>query len=236
MMKLNSAGLDVARLQLQLRSLKLYSGFIDCFFDETIKQAVISFQSKYNLDSDGIVGPKTQTVLNTLTNNDYQVLFLHCAASPEGREHTGADIVAMHTLPVAKGGRGWSRPGYSDVIRLNGKIDNIWKHDSDSDIKEWEVTFGVLGSILLNRNARHVCYIGGMDKEMKKPKDTRTTAQKLSMYDYIHEQIRLNPNIVIAGHNQVQLKACPSFDVTNYLISIGVSAYNILHTSEKYRI
>ena len=34
-------------------------------------------------------------------------LVIHCTATPEGREVSGAEIRAWHTNPVSKGGRGW---------------------------------------------------------------------------------------------------------------------------------
>ena len=43
-------------------------------------------------------------------------LVLHCTATPEGREVTGADIRLWHTTPVANGGRGWKQVGYTDLI------------------------------------------------------------------------------------------------------------------------
>ena len=33
-------------------------------------------------------------------------LVIHCTATPEGREVSGAEIRAWHTNPVSKGGRG----------------------------------------------------------------------------------------------------------------------------------
>jgi N-acetylmuramoyl-L-alanine amidase len=236
MLTLNSNSLAVVRLQMQLRQLDFYSGLIDGFFDETVRQAVKAFQTAYNLQPDGIVGPKTQTVINTICANGYHLLFLHCAATPEGRNNTAADIVAFHTLPVAHGGRGWSRPGYSDIIELSGKLVNIHPYNDDDLIHSWEVTWGVHGSTLLNRNARHVCYIGGMTVDLRNVKDTRTDGQLMTMYDYIWDNLKLNPKLIIAGHNQVQKKGCPSFDVPNYLRSINVPEYNIGNWSDKLKI
>lgn len=236
MLTLNNNSLSVVRLQLQLRQLDFYSGLIDGFFDETVRQSVKAFQKAYQLNDDGIVGPKTQTVLNTLCANGYHILFLHCAASREGQDFKAEAIAKMHTTPVSAGGRGWSRPGYADVIELDGELVNIHKYNDDNMIHEWEQTFGVHGSTLLNRNARHVCYIGGMTADNRQPKDTRTDGQKITMYDYIWQNLKVNPKVIIAGHNQVQNKACPSFDVPEYLRSIGIVEYNIGNWSSKLRI
>lgn len=236
MLTLNSNSLQVVRLQLQLRQTGYYDGLINGLYDDNTRIAVKAFQQQYNLQPDGIVGPKTQTVLNTICANGFHILFLHCAASPEGKHFAAESIVQMHTLPTSKGGRGWSRPGYSDIIELSGKLVNIYKYNNDNQIHEWEQTFGVHGSTLLNRNARHVCYIGGMTADMKQPKDTRTAEQTETLRKYVLNTIEQHPDIIVVGHNQVQNKACPSFDVPQWLGSIGVHEYNIGQWSNRLRI
>lgn len=237
MLTLNTTGLQVVRLQLQLRQLDYFKGHIDGYFDETIMQAVKAFQTANKLQADGIVGPVTQNALNAATADGWHVLFLHCAATPEGRDIKAEQIVQFHTLPVEKGGRGWSKPGYSDVIELSGKLVNIWSWDSDNQIKEWEQTWGVHGSTLLNRNARHLCYIGGTAADnINIPKDTRTPGQLASMEICIKFCLLRNPKLIIAGHNQVQQKGCPSFDVPAYLRSIGVAEWNIAQWGRGFAI
>ena len=237
MLTLNSTGLPVVRLQLQLRDLDLFRGNIDGYFDETVRQAVKAYQKSKGLQDDGIAGPMTNAALAKDTENGYHILFLHCAATPEGRNVTASQVVQFHTLPVDKGGRGWSRPGYSDIIELSGKLVNVWPWDSDNYIKEWEQTWGVHGSTLLNRNARHLCYIGGTAADnINIPKDTRTEAQLGTMETYIRFNLLRNPKLIIVGHNQVQQKGCPSFDVPEYLRSIGISEWNILQTGMRFAI
>ena len=46
-------------------------------------------------------------------------LVIHCTATPEGREVSGAEIRAWHTNPVSKGGRGWKQVGYTDLFHLS---------------------------------------------------------------------------------------------------------------------
>jgi N-acetylmuramoyl-L-alanine amidase len=237
MLTLNTTGLQVVRLQMQLRQLNYFRGNIDGYFDETIMQAVKAFQTANKLQADGIVGPVTQNALNAATADGWHVLFLHCAATPEGRDVKAEQVVQFHTLPVEKGGRGWSKPGYSDIIELSGRLVNVWAWDSDNQIKEWEQTWGVHGSTMLNRNARHLCYIGGTEAgNINIPKDTRTEGQMGTMETYIKFCLLRNPKIIIAGHNQVQQKGCPSFDVPKYLRSIGIPEWNIGQWSSKFAI
>ena len=62
-----------------------------------------------------------------------------------------------------------------------------------------------------NRNSIGICYVGGMTKDMKKAKDTRTKEQKDSLIYLMHELIyKYNKDMTIHGHNEFANKACPS--------------------------
>ena len=124
-------------------------------------------------------------------------IIIHCTATPEGREHNVADIRRWHLK------RGFSDIGYHYLIHINGKIEigrplhRIGAHTSGENT-------GSIG----------VCYVGGMDKDMKKAKDTRTQAQKDSLVKLLHELIyKYNKDMTIHGHNEFANKACPSFNV-----------------------
>lgn len=153
-------------------------------------------------------------------------LVIHCTATPEGREVTKDDIIRWHTNPKHQGGRGWRRPGYSDIVYLDGSLVNILQFDQDDEVDSWEISNGARG---INGIARHVVYAGGTDKAGKKPKDTRTDAQKETLETYVKFMLLRHPHIEILGHNQVPdaNKACPSFDVPKWLKSIGVESKNI---------
>lgn len=236
MLDINDNNLAVVRLQLQLRNLDHYKGLIDGQFGKATQKAVLRFQQKQNLAKDGIVGPVTAGKLLQLTKNAWFVLFLHCSASPQGRDHKASTIVAMHTLPKSKGGRGWDKAGYADVIELDGKLVNIQDWNQDNLIGQWEETYGVKYSTLLNRNARHICYIGGTEPHnIKFAKDTRTPAQLDTLKKYIHFALLRNPKLVIAGHNQVQPKGCPSFWVPHYLESLDIPEYHHAHWGKLYK-
>ena len=124
-------------------------------------------------------------------------IVIHCTATPEGREHNVSDIRRWHLK------RGFSDIGYHYLIHINGKIEigrplhRIGAHTSGENT-------GSIG----------VCYVGGMDKDMKKAKDTRTQAQKDSLVKLLHELIyKYNKDMTIHGHNEFANKACPSFNV-----------------------
>lgn len=156
--------------------------------------------------------------------NKLELLCIHCTATPEGREVYPDDIRKWHLSPVDKGGRGWSRVGYSDMILLNGVVAGLVKYNDDEFVDPWEITNGAKG---INHKTRHVVYVGGTDKKGN-AKDTRTPAQLEALKDYVFSTIKKHPDIKVCGHNQFAPKACPSFDVKLWCRSIGVHEKNIL--------
>lgn len=146
-------------------------------------------------------------------------LVLHCTATPEGRKVTSADIRVWHTNPVSKGGRGWKQVGYTDMIHLDGRVERLVENNEDMNVDPWEVTNGATGH---NSVSRHVVYVGGVARDGKTPKDTRTPAQLKAMETYVKDFHRRFPSVRIIGHNELAAKACPSFDVQKWLQSIGI--------------
>ena len=149
-------------------------------------------------------------------------LVIHCTATPEGREVTGKEIRAWHTSPPPAG-RGWKQVGYTDLIRLDGSIERLVENNEDEFVDAGEITNGVAG---INYCSRHVVYAGGVDAKMN-PKDTRTAAQTETMRNYVVDFVKRFPFVSVAGHNQFDNKACPSFNVPEWLREIGVSSKNI---------
>ena len=120
-------------------------------------------------------------------------------------------------------GRGWRQLGYTDMFMLDGKVERLTPNNDDGFVDAWEVTNGVAG---INSISRHLVYVGGTDKEGK-AKDTRTGNQLAAMVKYVHDFVRKNPDVLVAGHNQFDKKACPSFDVPTWLRQIRISENNI---------
>lgn len=146
-------------------------------------------------------------------------LVLHCTATPEGRNVTSNEIRAWHTNPVSKGGRGWKQVGYTDMIHLDGRVERLVQNNDDNVVDNWEITNGAQG---YNSTSRHVVYVGGVAHDGKTPRDTRTPAQLEAMAAYVQDFHRRFPNVRIVGHNELAAKACPSFDVQKWLVSIGI--------------
>lgn len=146
-------------------------------------------------------------------------LVLHCTATPEGRPVSSNDIRKWHTDPVSRGGRGWKQVGYTEMIHLDGKVERLVQNNEDANVDPWEITNGAKG---YNSTSRHVVYVGGVAKDGKTPRDTRTPQQLRAMAEYVKDFHRRFPEVKIVGHNELAAKACPSFDVQKWLKEIGI--------------
>lgn len=148
-----------------------------------------------------------------------QYLVIHCTATPEGRLVTSNDIRRWH-LSAPPVGRGWHQVGYTDMIHLDGRIERLVKNNDDAYVDGWEITNGVEG---INSVARHIVYVGGLMRDGRTPKDTRTPAQLAALTAFVKKFHAKFPDVKIMGHNQFAQKACPSFDVPTWLKSIGIN-------------
>lgn len=124
-------------------------------------------------------------------------IIIHCSATPEGKHFTAKDIDQWHKQ------RGFSGIGYHFVVLLDGTI------EKGRPIEK-------VGAHVAGRNTGTIgiCYIGGLTKDGKTPKDTRTPQQKQSLINLCKSLISNYPPIKrISGHNEYAKKACPSFNV-----------------------
>lgn len=124
-------------------------------------------------------------------------IIVHCTATPEGRDYTVADIRAMHKA------QGWVDIGYHYLIYRDGSI-----HEGRN--------VDMVGAHCQGHNAQSigVCYVGGVARDGKTPKDTRTQAQKDALIHLLMQLVCLYPDATIRGHRDFAAKACPSFDAT----------------------
>lgn len=130
-----------------------------------------------------------------------QKIILHCAATPEGKNFTAADINRIHIQ------RGFRKIGYHYVIDLDGTVEKGREENENG-----------AHTIGYNSKALGICYIGGVAKDGKTPKDTRTEAQKVSLYKLLKELIeKYNLTLDdVHGHYEFANKACPSFKMENF--------------------
>lgn len=127
---------------------------------------------------------------------DIDKIIVHCSATPEGRHTTVEEIRQWHLQ------RGWNDIGYHYVIYLDGTI-----HKGRPE--------SVVGAHCsgYNKNSIGVCYIGGVAKDGKTPKDTRTEGQKRALIEILRRLKKDYPKATLHGHNEFANKACPSFNV-----------------------
>lgn len=193
-----SQGIEVKRLQ------KLLGIAQDGVYGTYTEKAVREFQLKNGLSVDGVVGTKTWELLERsvtgLKKSSRRIdeIIIHCTATPEGRKVTVAEITAWHKQ------RGFNNIGYHYVVYLDGSI------HLGRDVN-------VAGAHTTGHNAHSigVCYVGGVAKDEKTAKDTRTEYQKLSLRYLLKNLKILYPNARIYGHRDFANKACPSFDAKN---------------------
>lgn len=128
-------------------------------------------------------------------------LILHCAATPEGKNFTAKDIDRMHRQ------RGFKKIGYHYVIDLDGKVEK-----GRADNENGAHTIGH------NSTSLGICYIGGVAKDCKTPKDTRTEEQKVALYELVNELMeKYNLTLDdVHGHYEFANKACPSFKMETF--------------------
>lgn len=130
-------------------------------------------------------------------------LTIHCAATPEGRHNTAAEVTQWDIDR-------FGQPSYHHVIELSGKTVRTLNDNQ-------------VGAHTAKRNTGNigVCYVGGTETldAGGKPKDTRNKSQRAALREAVLDYQRKIPGIVVKGHNEWPgvAKACPSFDVSAWL-------------------
>ena len=123
-------------------------------------------------------------------------IIVHCSATPEGRDVSVETIRGWHVNE-----RGWSDIGYHFIIGLDGEVHEGRPIENTGAHCKGE-----------NYCSIGICYIGGMDKEMKDWKDTRTPEQIEAIEDFLLCLKDQYPSARIYGHRDFSKKACPSYD------------------------
>lgn len=133
-------------------------------------------------------------------------LTVHCAATPEGRDVSPATIAAWDKAKFGQESYHW-------IVTLDGAM-----HRRLADDVKGAHTGGH------NTGNIGVCLVGGMDRQMKAPKDTKTLAQETALKTLIRTYQARYPGIKILGHRDWPgvKKACPSFDVEEWMIEVGI--------------
>lgn len=126
-------------------------------------------------------------------------LIIHCTATKASQPVTVEDITRWHRQ------RGFRTIGYHFLIDINGHI-HLGRPLAEA------------GAHCRGHNAHSigVAYAGGIGANGK-PENTLTLAQAAALNQIIQSMKLKFPGITIHGHNEFANKACPCFDVQEYL-------------------
>lgn len=136
-------------------------------------------------------------------------LTIHCAATPEGRDVKAATISKWDKAK-------FGQTSYHHVVEIDGNSVRTLA-DATKGAHTGGANTGNIG----------ICYVGGLSKDSKAAKDTRTPEQKKALKHLIESYRTAYPNIIVRGHRDWSpdkdrdgvvepnewLKQCPSFDV-----------------------
>jgi N-acetylmuramoyl-L-alanine amidase len=131
-------------------------------------------------------------------------LVFHCTAT-----HQNATVEAI--LRHWREKRGWKNPGYHIIVKPDGS----WTQLQDFN----RITNGVAG---INSTSIHVSYIGGIDKNGK-AFDNRTEKQR-EVFETIYRHFKNKmSDLTFHGHYEFSNKACPSYNVKNWIEELDVN-------------
>lgn len=125
-------------------------------------------------------------------------IILHCTDTEAGKDYTVGQIRQWHL------NRGFEDIGYHYIIHPNGRVSQGRPISKP-------------GAHCKGHNAHSIgiAYIGG--KLNGKPADTRTPSQVEAMDTLILTLLDMYPIERVTGHNDYSNKACPCFNVKEYL-------------------
>ena len=207
--KMGSRGESVKRIQQALCKAG-YPMICDGIYGVITRDAVVEFQRKHHLVSDGIVGPATIALLIPSvfrlkkSKRTIREIIIHCTDTPEGRDYTVEQIRADHKR------QGWSDIGYHYVIYRNGHIENgrdvnlIGAHCQKGGHNTYSIGIAYVGGCEAKP---------GVEYKDQRRKDTRTLAQRASLMKLLMDLRKLYPEAKIYGHHDFEpSKLCPCFD------------------------
>ena len=147
-------------------------------------------------------------------------LFIHCSATPPDWDIGAKEIKHLHTAPKTEPikwgsydlhGKGWSDIGYHEVHTRDGEVEQGRPHRRAGAHARGH-----------NADSLALCWVGGVDAKGK-PEDNRTPYQQVTLARRVREILEQYPSIkFVKGHNEVANKACPSFDVPEWLKEEGI--------------
>lgn len=135
-------------------------------------------------------------------------IFIHCSATqPKWMEGSTCDQKANEIRRWHVEERGWSDIGYHFVVDRDGNtckgrpVERAGAHAKGH-----------------NKNSIGICLIGGFGSDANdKFEDHYTDLQRKALDNLLEDLTAKHKNARIRGHNEVSNKACPAFQVEEYL-------------------
>lgn len=129
-------------------------------------------------------------------------IIIHCSATKHYIDIGAKEIRQWHLS------RGFRDIGYHYVIRLDGRLEDGRRIE--------EVGAHCIGQ---NKHSIGICMVGGLDDYMR-PRNTFTKEQFASLEALIKDLKTMFPKATIHPHNEFVNKACPCFNVKDWLSSL----------------
>ena len=131
-------------------------------------------------------------------------IIIHCTATRPDAVCTVESIRRYHRS------LGWRDIGYHYVIYPDGSI-----HQGRTVEQPGAHTEGH------NAHSIGIAYVGGLDADGR-PADTRTPLQRLALLQLVQDLMEEHNVTAIHGHNEYANRACPCFNVQQWLKEKGI--------------
>lgn len=137
-------------------------------------------------------------------------IVVHCTGTDAG---VPIDIEYLHHIFFDI--NAWRHWGYHALIQPDGHVVTLqpWPRQTrdGGTIDNATLANGAKG---YNHDSLHVAYVGGLEPGTKRPKDTRTEAQKTALRNLIEQWKTAYKIDIVVGHRDLPgvKKACPCFD------------------------
>lgn len=131
---------------------------------------------------------------------DISHIVVHCSYTPPSMDIGASDIRQWHK------DKGWSDIGYHYVIRRNGTVE---KGRPDEVVGAHAKGY--------NLDSIGICLIGGKKSGKEKAEFNFTMKQLMTLEYLVKKKLQEYPGSMISGHNQLSGKACPCFNVPEFI-------------------
>ena len=140
-----------------------------------------------------------------MPRNKTEYLIIHCSATRPSQD------IDVRTIDRWHRERGFLKVGYHAVITRAGELQTgRQENETGAHCKKY------------NHLSLGVCVVGGVTQDDHTiPENNFTDEQWKTLKEYVTNIKEKYPDIKVIGHNEVSSKACPSFNVQEWLVTEG---------------